>query len=262
MFLIESHDPSRHSAGSKRRLTTVNPDPYAAVTTNRGHRNGRTTRRRCGIRRGGSRWLQFWDIASKGPVVTSTPDHELCAVGIHTLQMEAPSDTCTQEIGEVLSVLGDLGYVRESDVARIPIMPRPSTHVVYAPLSNAPVAPDVIMLFADARHSLVITEAVEQIEEGLPPALGRPACAAIPQAINSGRAALSLGCCGARAYLDGLRDEVAIWAIPGDKIAVYADRIKTLAHANQVLTQFHARRREDIESGARPTVQESLARLS
>ena len=205
---------------------------------------------------------QFWDIASKGPVVTSTPDHELCAVGIHTLQMEAPSDTCTQEIGEVLSVLGDLGYVRESDVARIPVMPQPSTHVVYAPLSNAPVAPDVVMLFADARHSLVITEAVEQIEEGLPPALGRPACAAIPQAINSGRAALSLGCCGARAYLDGLRDEVAIWAIPGDKIAVYADRIKTLAHANQVLTQFHARRREDIESGARPTVQESLARLS
>ncbi|GIT26481.1 MAG: hypothetical protein CM1200mP41_25250 [Gammaproteobacteria bacterium] len=113
---------------------------------------------------------QFWDIASKGPVVTSTPDHELCAVGIHTLQMEAPSDTCTQEIGEVLSVLGDLGYVRESDVARIPIMPRPSTHVVYAPLSNAPVAPDVVMLFADARHSLVITEAVKANRRG--PATG------------------------------------------------------------------------------------------
>ncbi len=205
---------------------------------------------------------QFWDIAAKGPVVTSTPDHELCAIGVHTLQMESPSDTCTQEIGDVLSVLSDLGYVRESDVARIPVMPRPSTHVIYAPLSNAPLPPDVVMLFADARHSLVITEAVEQIEEGLPPALGRPACAAIPQAINSGRAALSLGCCGARAYLDGLRDEVAIWAIPGDKIAIYADRITTLAHANKVLTQFHTRRREDIESGARPTVQESLARLN
>ena len=34
------------------------------------------------------------------------------------------------------------------------------------------------------------------------PAMGRPACAVVPQAINSGQAALSLGCCGARAYLD------------------------------------------------------------
>ena len=73
---------------------------------------------------------QFWDIAAKGPVVTSTPDHELCAIGVHTLQMASPSDTCTQEIGDVLSVLSDLGYVRESDVARIPVMPRPSTHVI------------------------------------------------------------------------------------------------------------------------------------
>ena len=46
------------------------------------------------------------------------------------------------------------------------------------------------------------------------------------------------------------------------KIAIYADRITTLAHANQVLTRFHTRRREDIESGARPTIQESLARLN
>ncbi len=84
---------------------------------------------------------QFWDIAAKGPVVTSTPDHELCAIGVHTLQMASPSDTCTQEIGDVLSVLSDLGYVRESDVARIPVMPRPSTHVIYAPLSNAPLPP-------------------------------------------------------------------------------------------------------------------------
>src|SRR5215475_12388677 len=66
-----------------------------------------------------------------------------------------------------------------------------------------------------------------------------------PQAINSGKPALSLGCCGARAYLDVLTDDVALWALPGARIADYAARIKVLADANQILTKFHELRRED-----------------
>ena len=71
-----------------------------------------------------------------------------------------------------------------------------------------------------------------------------------PQAINSGKPALSLGCCGARAYLDVLTDDVALWALPGARIAEYAARIQVLAQANNVLTQFHQIRRVDIEAGS------------
>ena len=204
---------------------------------------------------------QFWEKAADGPIATSTPDHELCAIGVHTHQMSEPSEACQQEFGEVIGVLGDLTYLREEDIARIPVMPRPTRHVVYAPLAQAPVRPDVVLLFADARRSHIITEAVEQVEAGLPPALGRPACGAIPLAMTSGRAALSLGCCGARAYLDGLLDDVAMWAIPGEPIECYAERIAALAQANDILTQFHTMRREDVEAGDRPTLQQSMARL-
>ncbi len=204
---------------------------------------------------------QFWENAANGPIATSTPDHELCAIGVHTHQMAGVSDTCQQELGEVLGVLGELDYVRKEDVARIPTMSRSTKHVVYAPLAEAPLPPDVVLLFADASTSLIIAEAVEQVEEGIPPALGRPACAAVPQAINTGRAALSLGCCGARAYLDVMKDDIAMWVIPGDKIAAYAERFDALAKANDILGKFHSMRREDVESGGRPTLQESLARL-
>ena len=205
---------------------------------------------------------QFWEKAATGAFVTSTPDHELCAIGVHTHQMADPSEACQKELGDALGVFQELTYVRSDDVPRVPVMSQPSKYVVYAPLAQSPVSPDVVLLFANASRSLVITEAVEQVESGIPPALGRPACAAIPQAINTGRAALSLGCCGARAYLDGLRDDIAMWAIPGAQIETYAERIGALTNANDILTKFHSTRRTDIEAGGRPTLQESLDRIS
>ena len=83
----------------------------------------------------------------------------------------------------------------------------------------------------------------------------------VPQAINSGRAAMSLGCCGARAYLDALTDDVALWTLRGANAQAYVDRIVALAKANTTLAAFHAQRRKDVEAGQRPTLDESLSRM-
>jgi uncharacterized protein (DUF169 family) len=83
----------------------------------------------------------------------------------------------------------------------------------------------------------------------------------VPQVINTGRAALCLGCCGARAYLDALTDDVAVFAIPGPKLKAYAERIAALSKANAILSKFHQLRRRDIEAGQQPTIKESLAAL-
>jgi uncharacterized protein (DUF169 family) len=91
--------------------------------------------------------------------------------------------------------------------------------------------------------------------------MGRPACAAVPQALNSGRAALSLGCCGARAYVGAFSDDVAMWALPASKIDQYAERIAALAKANNIFSQFHNLRKADVEAGRKPTYAESLQRL-
>jgi hypothetical protein len=53
-----------------------------------------------------------------------------------------------------------------------------------------------------------------------------------------------------------------MWALPGGKLEHYCAEITVLARANKVLTTFHSRRRQDVESGKRPTVRESLGRLS
>ena len=158
--------------------------------------------------------------------------------------------------------MSDLDYVRADEVAAIPVIEREVNHVVYGPLAECRLEPDVVLIFAHARQGLILSEAIARVDKGVPPALGRPACAVVPQAFNHGTAALSLGCCGARAYLDALTDGVAMWALPGVKLDQYCAEIAVLARANKTLTTFHARRREDVEAGKHPTVRQSLERLS
>jgi uncharacterized protein (DUF169 family) len=203
---------------------------------------------------------RFWQNAATATFATSASDHSLCAIGCytHNLPMSSASQT---DLGDALHVLGQMGYVTEKDLGAIPVLQSPSQHIVYGPLAEAPLPPDVVMLFVNANQTLILSEATQQVEEQNPPAMGRPACAVVPQVLNTGRAALSLGCCGARAYLDILTDDVALFAIPGAKLEAYAQRIEVLSKANSVLSKFHQIRRNDIESGQIPTIKDSLAAL-
>jgi len=202
----------------------------------------------------------FWQEAAGGPFATAPADHDLCGIGTFTHNLEA-SAAHEEDRRTALRVFADLGYVRPQDIPLIPTLRERRRHVVYAPLADAPMMPDVVVLFVRASQTLVLVEAAEGVDHGAPPAMGRPACAVVPQVVNSGRAALSLGCCGARAYLDAMTDDVALFAIPGRRLEEYARRVADLARANAVLATFHRLRRRDIEAGGRPTVKESVARL-
>jgi uncharacterized protein (DUF169 family) len=202
----------------------------------------------------------FWERAAAGPFYTEPSDHEACAIGTFTHNL-ATTPAHEEDRADALKAFADLGYVRPEDLARIPSLPTRPRYIVYAPLKDAPLPPDVVLLFVRAAQALILAEASDSLEGGLPPAMGRPACAVIPQATSTGRAALSLGCCGARAYLDALTEDVALYAVPGPRLAAYAKRVSELARANRVLSTFHRVRRADVEAGRRPTVKESLERM-
>jgi uncharacterized protein (DUF169 family) len=203
---------------------------------------------------------RFWQEAGTRVFATSASDHSSCAVGqyTHNLEMSAVSNT---DLTDALKVFADLSYVREQDLQMIPVLASKHKYVIYGPLAEIPLDPDVVLLFARADQTLILSEASQQLENGLPPAMGRPACGIIPQALNTGRSALSLGCCGARAYLDLLSDDIALYAIPGAALSAFAERIAALSKANEILTKFHQIRRKDIEAGGTPTIQESLVAL-
>lgn len=204
---------------------------------------------------------EFWERASSSVFSTTAANHALCSIGVYTHNLADAPATQQHELETTLGTMIGLDYIREQEVQSIPVVEKQSSYVVYGPLARISLAPDAVILFAHAQQGLILSEAVERIDENTPPAMGRPACAVIPQVINQGRAAMSLGCCGARAYLDALTDNIALWALPGSKLAAYADQVETLARANKTLTGFHQLRRADVEAGRQPTVEESLQRV-
>jgi len=203
----------------------------------------------------------FWQEAATHTFATSAKDHQLCSIGVHTHNMSGSAPSQQADLQAALQAMIGLDYVRQEEIAAIPVLQREAKYVVYGPLSTFPVAPEVVLLFADAQQGLVLSEAVARVDKGIPKALGRPACAIVPQVLNGGHAAMSLGCCGARAYLDLLSDDLALWALPASKINPYCEQIEVFSRANTTLSMFHRRRRKDVESGEQPTVLESLQRL-
>lgn len=202
----------------------------------------------------------FWEKGAQKTFVTTPKDHESCAIGTYTHNL-AGSAAHEKDRGDALNIFAQLGYLPPEELPSIPVLQKRSSYVVYGPLSEAKEAPAVVLLFVKASQSLLLSEAVFTVDGGAPLAMGRPACAVVPQVVNQKKAALSLGCCGARAYLDALTDDVALFALPGEKLEAYASRLETLAKANQTLSQFHQIRRRDIEAGKTPTILESLAAM-
>jgi len=155
-----------------------------------------------------------------------------------------------------------LDYVAPAEIASLPVLQQSPDHIVYMPMAECSREPDCVLLFLNAAQSLVMTEAIARVDGKPPAALGRPACAVVPFVVNSKQSAVSLGCCGARAYLDNLDDATSLWALEGSKMEAYGDSIETFSKANATLAAFHQRRREEIAAGMQPRVMETFNAMS
>jgi hypothetical protein len=142
---------------------------------------------------------RFWQGAATEVFATSPSDHDLCAIGTFTHNLETTrSARCRPSRRfEGLHRSG----LRSG--ARHCLDPGGRVAVVPCDLRAAgddTARPDVVLLFGKAGQMLILSEASQQVEGGLPPDMGPPACAIVLQAKNTGRAALSLAA-GARAHI-------------------------------------------------------------
>jgi uncharacterized protein (DUF169 family) len=187
----------------------------------------------------------FWRLASEGRVFfTVSGDHYNCPIGSYTHNIPLPSDRAN-ELGETLGFMADIGYVRMDEVPGIPILPKTPAVVVYAPLGDTPVDPDVVMFMGSAAHVMLLHEAA--ISAGIAAnfkALARPTCMAVPAALAGGMV-VSSGCIGNRVYTD-LGEGELYAAVPGKDLAKLADSARTIAAANAKLQDYHRARRQQF----------------
>jgi uncharacterized protein (DUF169 family) len=73
--------------------------------------------------------------------------------------------------------------------------------------------------------------------------LGRPACAMIAHATDTGNAVASFACIGNRVYTNLADDELYV-TIPGKTLANVLDRLEVILGANAQLEAFHRQRNQ------------------
>jgi uncharacterized protein (DUF169 family) len=187
----------------------------------------------------------FWRLAAAGSVFYTVPEnHFNCAVGAYTHNI-ALSPEREKETEQTLKMMFDVGYVKPEEVPLIPRLPKAPAAVVYAPLGDGPVAPDVVLFACQPSAAMLLNEAANRagVDSGTP-ALGRPTCMALPASLSRG-AVLSLGCIGNRVYT-GLEDGEMYFVLRGRDLPAVADALAVIVSANATLSDYAKGRRSQL----------------
>ena len=186
----------------------------------------------------------FWRLAADGQVFFTEPaDHYNCPIGSYTHNIPLPASR-EHELGDPLKLMGEIGYIRMDEVPGIPRLPAPPAATIYAPLSAAPVEPDVVVLCGKPGTLMLLHEAAARASRPSQPLLGRPTCMAVPAALAGGIAS-SLGCIGNRIYTDMSDDEFYV-VVAGRDLETITDALQTITTANATLRTYHLDRRDHL----------------
>ncbi len=181
----------------------------------------------------------YWKLAAEGQVFyTEATDHYTCPVGAHTHGVDLPP-AVAQELQGLVQTMVHMQYITMEEIPSIPRRQEPFRVAVYAPLAAAPCEPDVVLVRGTVKQMMVLAEAAQaaRIASG-GATLGRPTCAVLPQALQTGQAVSSFGCIGNRVYT-GLGDDEGYYAIPGSKIDEVVEKLVVMVEANRQLGSFH-----------------------
>jgi uncharacterized protein (DUF169 family) len=186
----------------------------------------------------------FWRIAAEGRVFhAAAGDHLNCPIGGYTHNALPPERM--PELEQALTLMTGIGYVRMEEIPGVFQMPKPSKTVVYAPLGETPVAPDVVLAAAKPGRVMLLAEAAARAGAmSSLPLLGRPTCMAIPAAMAQGAVASS-GCIGNRVYTDIGDDELYI-VLRGSDLERIAAELETILSANRTLDEYHRERKRTL----------------
>jgi uncharacterized protein (DUF169 family) len=187
----------------------------------------------------------FWRLAMSEQTFYTVPaDHHNCPIGSYTHNIALPAERA-KELEQTVGLMVDLGYLRMEEVPGIPRLPTAPGAVVYAPLGDIPVDPDVVLVAGRPGRVMLLQEAALRAGIASPaPLLGRPTCMALPASLAQGVIATT-GCVGNRVYTDLGEDELYV-VIPGKDVARVAAEAQTIANANLKLAEYHQGRRQAL----------------
>lgn len=175
----------------------------------------------------------FWRLGERQLVYVPAAKHFHCALGAYTMGFQL-TDEVAQSLNETIETMSGCGYLGADEPPGIPTIKSAPCGIVYGPLGDFPLAPDLVLMWLKPSQAMLFDEAAGQVRwsnEGHMPVHGRPSCAALPIALAGGRPSLSLGCIGMRTYTE-IGDERMLVVVPGSDLAGFVGRLTAAVAAN------------------------------
>lgn len=193
----------------------------------------------------------FWRRGQTELFYATAEEHYECPVGAMTMGFELPPEQGPRA-EQLVGTMVELGYFGMEEVAHLPSVRRPHAGIVYGPLAEFPLPPDAVVVQVTPFQAMLLAEASGGATLRESPGLavmGRPACAVVARATNEGAATLSVGCIGARTYVE-LPDDRGLLVLPPEALERTVERLPSLRRANEELAGYHRGQKERIEAAA------------
>lgn len=182
----------------------------------------------------------LWRRAEEGVFYASAERHFNCPIGAMTMGFEMPAEV-QQELMGLVEFMVDKDYLGGDEPPNIPSVKKPKKGIVYGPLRDFPLEPDLILVWLTPRQAMFYNEiagTVQWSSTSPMPVFGRPACAALPLAFNEGRSTLSLGCMGMRTFTEVSNDRL-LAVLPGSKVSEFLKTLEQTMAANGTMQNFY-----------------------
>jgi uncharacterized protein (DUF169 family) len=190
----------------------------------------------------------FWRLASGSMTFYTVPsDQENCVLGGHIQNIPLLPER-SGEYEKAISLATSNGYIKMEEILSIPRLKQPPKIIIYAPLGDTPVHPDLVIFVVRAMQTMILQEAALRTGVGLQLSpLGKPACMSFPTALTEQGMVASGGCIGSRVYTD-LGDDELYLIIPGKVLRIIANEVQVIAEANAKMIEYHRKQRESYET--------------
>ena len=171
----------------------------------------------------------FWIKAQDRTFSTAAEDHGNCSVGSVTHGFKT-----LEEVGESSDVekLVSAGWVTPEVFPQIPAVQGHPSHVIYGPLYETPIVPDVVFLRLNAKQAMVLADALPGISFQ-----GKPQCHIIAIARERNEVAISVGCMLSRVRT-GMGATEMTCAIPAPRLAEVVEKLRSACTADKAVAAY------------------------
>lgn len=153
----------------------------------------------------------FWKLAAGGMTFYTVPeDHCNCAMGSFTHRFPVSPERAG-DLEHTISMMSSSGYLKMEELASLPRLIEAPKAVIYAPLGDTPVDPDLVVIVAQPMQVMLLQESALRAGVGIRLSLlGGPTCLSLPSALGTRGMITSAGCLGNRVYNDLGDDELYV----------------------------------------------------